>query len=229
MKRLAGIAIWQLTLLIKYQVFLVAMITGSLYALAFFLLPVLRDERVLSYMIFSDPAMLGFIFVGAMILFEKNDRTLSAQVITPLKTWEYLVGKGFALLIPALICSFLMVLAARGLAFRPAPFLAATVLTSLLFTFLGIAGVVRVDTFNQYMLVIPFALLPLSLPLLKFFGVVQWKILAVIPTDASLLLFSRSFTESFDTREIWALIYLSIWVVLSGVYARYCFDKKMKQ
>lgn len=229
MKRLAHIGFWQLRLLIAYQVFLAAILTGGVYALSFILLPEISDTQLLAFLIFSDPAMLGFIFVGAMVLFEKNDRTLSAQVITPLRTWEYIAGKGFALLVPAVICSIMMVLAARGLDFRIVPFIIATVLTSLIFTFLGMAGVARVDTFNQYMLVIPMALLPFSLPLLKHFEIVEWKILAIIPTDASLYLFHQSFSGSFKVTEIWAAVYLLFWVWISGYYACHSFEKKMQQ
>jgi fluoroquinolone transport system permease protein len=227
MKRLFLISVWQLKLLAKYQVLSVALVIGFFYALAFKLLPVIRTEQITSLLVFSDPAMLGFIFVGAMILFEKGDNTLSAQVITPMQAGEYLAGKAFALLIPALICSFLIVIASQGLSFRFLPFILTTLFTSLIFTFLGIAGALKVNTFNQYIMVIPLFLLPVCLPLLNFFQVTHWKWLYVIPTQASLYLYQQSFSQVYPMGELCASAYLVVWVVITFYFARRSFLKKL--
>lgn len=229
MKKLILLSVWQVKLLAKYQILTVAFIIGLFYALAFKILPALQTEQIASFLIFSDPSMLGFIFVGAMILFEKTDGTLAAQTVTPMLPRHYLIAKALALLFPAVICSVIMVISAQGLEFRLLPFLLSTILSSLLFTFLGIAGAVRVDTLNQYIIVIPLFLLPTSLPLLNFFNLTHWKWLYVVPTQASLYLFQQSFDSSQILHELLAVLYLLVWVIIAFYIARKSYVKKLYQ
>jgi fluoroquinolone transport system permease protein len=227
--RLIHFSFWQVRLLARYQILMVAFIIAAIYTLAFKLIPAIQVDPVLIYLIFSDPTAFGFIFIGAMILFEKTDQTLPAQVITPLRTYEFLWSKAIALLAPTITCSLIMMIAAKGIHFRIPLFLLAIILSSLLFTFLGIAGVMRVKTFNQYMLVIPLFLAPTSLPLINFFGLTDLKLLYIIPTQESLFLFQQTLRAPSLLPEILSLIYLGLWVYLSYRLAAREFIKNMYQ
>jgi fluoroquinolone transport system permease protein len=57
-------------------------------------------------MIFSDPAAMGLYFMGAIVLFEKSERVLSAIAVSPVKPREYVLSK---------LCSIGIVSAAAGL------------------------------------------------------------------------------------------------------------------
>jgi fluoroquinolone transport system permease protein len=227
MVRILHYSLWQLKLLARYQIIMVAFVIAGVYTLAFTIVPVLQIDSVLIYLIFSDPTALGFIFIGAMILFEKSDQTLSAQVITPLKPYEFLWSKAIALLVPTIICGFIMMIAAKGNDFRLALFLLNITLTSLLFTFLGIAGAMRVKTFNQYMLVIPLFIAPTSLPLLNFFELTDLKVLYIIPTQSSLYLFQQTLRAPDLIAELLSLMYLALWVYLSYFFSRKTFIKQL--
>jgi fluoroquinolone transport system permease protein len=229
MIRILNYSLWQLRLLTKYQIILVAFIIAAAYTLAFKLVPVIQIDEVLIFLIFSDPTLLGFIFIGAMILFEKTDQTLSAQVITPLRSSDFLWAKAFALLVPALICSLIMMIAGKGIQFRIILFILNTGLSSLIFTFLGIVGVMHVKTFNQYLIIIPLFLAPTSLPLLNFFGLTNLNILYIIPTQSTLYLFEQILRPPDPVKELACLSYLALWVYLSYRYAKTTFEKKMYQ
>lgn len=227
MLRLIHFSLWQVRLLARYQILMVAFVIAGVYTLAFKLIPALQIDPVLIYLIFSDPTAIGFIFIGAMILFEKTDQTLPAQVITPLKPSEFLWSKALALLIPTIICSLVMMIAAKGIHFRVILFLLNITLTSLLFTFLGIAGVMRVKTFNQYIIVIPVFIAPTSLPLLNFFGLTHLKVLYIIPTQASLYLFQQTLRPPDRMIELVSVAYLSLWVYLSYLFSRKTFENQL--
>ncbi len=62
------------------------------------------------------PLVLGnliintYYFVGGLVLLEKREGTLEAQVVTPLRTWEYLAAKVATLALLSLAENLLIVL-----------------------------------------------------------------------------------------------------------------------
>ena len=73
-KRLLGTVLWDLRLQVKYQILTVAVIVTALYISIFKLLVRGEFDELLVLLIFTDPAMLGFIFIGALVLFEKSSK-----------------------------------------------------------------------------------------------------------------------------------------------------------
>lgn len=220
---------WQVKLLAKYQLLTVALAISAIYLAVLFFFNALHTDLITSLFVFMDPTGLGFIFIGVIILFEKGDNTLDVQVITPMKTRDYIWSKAIALLLPVVICSSGIVLATKGFDFDPVTFYISLILTSLIFTFIGIAGVIRVNTFNQYIILIPLVTAPTALPLLNFLGLTNWKILFIIPTQSTLNLFSNSLNRTHTWLEIIDAAYLVLWTWLSYYIARRSFEKKMYQ
>ena len=218
---------WQTFLLAKYQILTVAVAIAFIYVILLASLSFLQTDIVTVLFIFLDPTALGFIFIGVMILFEKGDNTLDAQIVTPMRTSDYIWSKALALLIPAVICSTAIAISTQGFNFYPLPFYASVILSSLIFTFIGIAGVIRVKTFNQYMVIIPIFMAPTSLPLLNYLGLTHWKIFALIPTQSTLNLLADSLTMKMDWSQIFDISYLGIWTYLSYIFARKQFEKKI--
>ncbi|MBN1116721.1 MAG: hypothetical protein JXA77_05935 [Bacteroidales bacterium] len=218
---------WQLRLLIKYNILYVALVIALFYVTAIMFLNKFNIDRLAIYTIFSDPSQLGFIFIGAIILFEKSENTLPAQNITPMLPIEYLWAKALALMIPALICSLGIAFAAWQFAFNIGLLLLTVSFASIIFTFLGIAGVAHVKTFNQYMLVIPLFLAPTALPLLNFFELTDWKLLYVIPTQSVLSLLSYSIDDLKFLPVLAHISYLLIWVYISYKLAFRSFTKHL--
>ena len=220
---------WQVKLLAKYQLLTVALAIAAMYLIILFFFKLLHTDLITSLFVFMDPTALGFIFIGVIILFEKGDNTLDVQVVTPMKISNYIWAKAIALLLPAVICSSGIVFATKGLNFDPFTFYISLILSSLIFTFIGIAGVIRVNTFNQYMVLIPLITAPTALPLLNFLGLTNWKILFIIPTQSTLNLFTHSLSRSHSWFEIVDIAYLGLWTWLSYYIARKSFEKKMYQ
>ena len=76
------------------QGFLYAAIFSGLIWLSV-LLPMPRTLRPIAepYILLGDTCIIGFFFVAGTVFFEKQERTLSAVVSTPLRFWEYLAAK----------------------------------------------------------------------------------------------------------------------------------------
>lgn len=210
MKLFINLLKWDLVLLFKYGILPVAIGIGVLYIALIYLLNI--PNNIIVLLIFSDPSMMGFIFVGVMILFEKQAGTTSALVVTPLQPWQYLLSKSISLSVPAVIVSLAMVFASKA---GGSYFLVtiSVVLTSILFLLLGFVGAQQVKTFNQYILIIPMFLAPFCIPLVEHLGVWSSPLMWVFPTHASLKILSAAFGE-VNILEV----LLSISILLFSIY-----------
>ena len=86
------------------QKFLYAAIFSGLIWLAV-LLPMPHSLRPVAepYILLGDIAIIGFFFIGGIVFFEKQERTLGAVISTPLRFWEYLAAKLTVLLLISLL------------------------------------------------------------------------------------------------------------------------------
>jgi fluoroquinolone transport system permease protein len=210
-KRLASLMKLDAILIVRNKILLVTLVITALYAAIFQVLPETHFHTVVTLFIFTDPVMLGFLFIGVMMLFEKQGNTLQAMIVSPVSPGEYIASKAITLTILALLSALVMGFAAVGFHFHILFMGLAVVLSSLLFIFFGFVAVSKVQTFNQYFIVIPLFMIPCFLPLLNYFGITNTIVLYVIPTQASLILFEAAFnTEVALDDKIYALVYLPL-------------------
>ncbi len=227
MRRLLRTIVWDLLLQLRYQIFTVAIVITAAYTLVFKLLARDGFDEILVLIIFSDPVMIGFIFIAALVLFEKGSGTIDALIVTPLRKSEYLLSKVISLGLIATICSLIMAIAGHGWYLNYFYFIYGTVLTSSIFTLIGFIGVSRVKSMNQFVIIIPFFLIPFVLPLLNFFKLTSTWILYLIPTQSFLDLLWASFHTVPAGRIIFAMIYLPIWLGLAYYLALRAFDRNI--
>jgi fluoroquinolone transport system permease protein len=225
MKRLITTILWDLRLELQYQIVTVAALITTLYVLIFLNIPGAYDQ-ILIILIFSDPALLGFMFIGGLVLFEKGAGTLQALVVTPLRVWQYLWAKTISLTLIALPCSLLMTWAGHGWQLHYPYFILGVILTSSLFVLVGFAGVSRVKTLNQYLIIVPMFLTPFFLPLLNFFGITNTLWLYLIPSQASLILLEAGFSMEIAKGEIfYSIVYLLLCVGVAYYFAHASYIK----
>lgn len=217
---------WDLLLLAKYGILPVAIGIGALYIALIYFLNI--PPNIIALLIFSDPSMMGFIFVGVMVLFEKQAGTSSALIVTPLRPWQYLLSKSISLTIPALIISIAMTFASRE-SVNLMLVIIAVFLTSVLFLLLGFIGAQRVKTFNQYILIIPMFIAPLSIPIIDYFGLWESPLMWIIPTQSSLVLLKAAFVEVVVWKQILSIFVLLLSIVLVWKWALAEYAKRMTQ
>ncbi len=227
-KRLASLMKLDVMLIVRNKILLVTLVITALYAAVFQVLPETHFRTVVTILIFTDPVMLGFLFIGVMVLFEKQGNTLQALGVSPVSTSEYIASKAFTLTALALLSALLMGFAAVGFRFHLLYLIVAVVLSSILFIFLGFAGVSRVQTFNQYFIVIPLVLTPCFLPFLNYLGITDTLLWYIIPTQASLILFDAAFNPEVGLYDkIYALTYLPLSLYPAFILARRSWRKSI--
>ena len=224
-KRLLRNVLWDLYLQVRYQILTVAVILTILYILIFKLVVRGEFDEILILLIFTDPAMIGFIFIGALVLFEKGSNTLDALVVTPLRVSEYLMSKVISLGLISTVCALVIMIAGHGFRLHYGLYLYSVFMTSGIVTLLGFAGASRVRSMNQYFIIIPQFLAPLALPLLNFFGLTDTWLLYILPSQATLNLLWASIHPIPVVDMVYSLIYLPAWFLFSYWFAAYSFRK----
>lgn len=182
------------------------------------LLKLLPDEVVASLLpviLFTDPAMLGFIFIGAIVLLEKEEGTVQSLFVTPLRLREYFGARLLSLGLISLLTTVAIALAVRGVRFWPHLLIPGVLLTAGLFTLLGFAVAARAGSFNEFLLGAVLVIVLACVPLLDHFGLVRSVFFYLFPSQASLVLIRGAFSGASVLQQLYALVYLGLWLGLA--------------
>jgi hypothetical protein len=136
-------------------------------------------------LLFTDPALIGLIFIGVLVFAEKDEGTLRAYLVTPGRTWEFLVAKALSLAALAVLFSLIMLPLTIGARPNYGHVLALIIAGSLFSSLLGAWISVRFDNISQFLFPAVGVVLLLGLPGLSYFlpSFTPWW-LRIIPTYA---------------------------------------------
>ena len=231
MSNLKNMMKWEFTLLWRYKIIFISILSVFLYFLTTQAIEDMNRPIFHSLLLFFDPAIIGIMFVGALVLFEKSENVLQALVITPMKTDDYLLSKILSLTILSIIsASIFMALMYifGGVDFNIFYLVAGIILTSILLILLGFILVSRLKSINEYLLAMALFFMGLTFPpMLHLSGLYENIVFYAWPTQASLLIFRGVFSEaSLETWEIvYGIVYQIVWIGLLFFLARRAFYK----
>lgn len=139
-----------------------------LFVVAFYVFCLTLGRQVLpgwaiGFIIYSDPAAVGFFFLGALMMLEKAEGVRTALAVTPVTAGQYLWGKVLTLGGLGLVASAVL-LVVHGAVPAPLLLLAAVALTSLAFLGIGVPIALRFRTVNGYLVGSGALLTPLIAP-----------------------------------------------------------------
>ena len=207
---------------------------GFYYAVAFVLacwfvlltrLPSVDWGYVLPVFVFGNLVMVNFYFLAGLVLLEKAEGSLEAQVVTPLTNWEYLVSKMVALTTLSLVEQIIIVWSAYGWGFAVGPLFSGIVLAAFLYTLTGFLLVVRYESINEYLLPSVLFTVVLSLPVLGYFGLWDTWLLYLHPFSAPLVLLTGAFGPIPQWQWIYGVLYSAVWTGLLLLASRRAFDR----
>ena len=223
---------WEFLLLSRYKIIHISILSVVLYFLTTQAVESLKGQtQVHSVLLFFDPALIGIMFVGALVLFEKSENVLQALVITPMKTDDYLLSKIISLTILSLISAGLfmsLMIIFNDVSCNVFYLAAGILLTSVMLILLGFILVSRVNSINGYLLGMMIAFIGLTFPpLLQLFGLFENPIFYLWPTQASFILFDGVFHAA--SLEVWEIVYgigyQVLWIGLLYFLAKKAFYK----
>ncbi len=174
-------------------------------------------------LIFSDSAVMGLAFVGALVLMEKGAGTLSALSVTPMPGWVYVSSKVITFTSLGVFSGVLVAsLAMRGEIDIPLLF-SALIACNMFAVLLGFALITRAPSVNAFLAKLLVGSLVLALPLTVYFNIIPavfGGVLKFIPSYAMLLTVEAGLSPAPIAAEtIIAAFYLIAWILGGWVWA----------
>ncbi len=195
------------------------------YILAIRQLPADYTKIGLFYVIFTDPTVLGFYFVGGLLLLEKGQKTLTSLFVTPMRLHEYILAKVLSLGLLALVSSLLIAVLLVRFDFHILYLIVTVLLASAIYTLVGITLGVRAKDVNRYLFISPLYLIFTILPVLSFLGIFPRNLFFFIPTHSILNLLSYAILDT-KLGSLWLDFGLLIlWIGIAWYWAQKWFIK----
>ena len=224
MKQLMQLLRWDFVHLLRNQMIAISLVVAAIYLGIFYLLSSLGSlENLLIVIIFNDPVIMGYLFAGVLLLFEKDQRTLDALSVVPLSLAAFLWSKALSLSLIATLTALLMVWIGYGWDIHYLHFVTAVMGTSMMAVWLGCMIGVRASGFNGYLVRSIGVLIPAALPLLSLFDVWNNPMLYLVPSFPGILLLKASFQSIAPWQYFYSYGYLLLAATLSFVWCRKLF------
>ncbi|KXB06726.1 hypothetical protein AKJ54_01135, partial [candidate division MSBL1 archaeon SCGC-AAA382K21] len=157
----------------EYKIYYLIVLIVLVYTLILRQVPSQLSNTVGTMLIFFEPSLIGFMFLGVLILFERNDGSLNALSVTPASLDSYMWSKVITMTIVALVSGVSIATLAFGFSTRYIFITVGVLLTSLVYTFLGFVAVSRYKSIDGYLSIIMLVMLISILPVLDFFNIFE--------------------------------------------------------
>ena len=208
----------EITLQWRQGFWLIYFVFTAIYIAVLLNVPEKNRMLVSLIMILTDTTMLGVIFIGALVLLEKQQSVIQSLFVTPLEPAQYIWSKTISLTLIAVSMSVLIYLPVWHFSPYTLLLLACITFTAATFAMLGLGLAARVDTINQYFGVQMGASILLILPVIPYLLLHQHPVFLFLPYVASLDLM----LGAMDPLPLWR-IFTDIILMLAWGYAAYSF------
>lgn len=213
--RILNIVLYDLKFQFKYGFYFAYLFVGIFYIAILRFLPVGFQNPAAQFIIYTDTSLLGFMFIGGIILLEKSQNTLEFLFVTPMKISEYIISKLISLTFMALLISFLIIFSGYGFNINYLSFISGIVLNSILITELGIIVGAHSKTINHYLINFIFTFPLFVIPLLDLLNIIDNPVFYILPTQCTFKLIESGFSNTLNIKQILLIsVYLIITVFL---------------
>jgi len=208
----------EITLQWRQGFWLVYFVFTAIYVIVLLNVPEKNRLLVSLILILTDTTMLGVIFIGALVLLEKQQAVIQSLFVTPLKPAHYVWSKTLSLSLIAVSMSILVYLPVWHFTSYTPLLLVCIAFTAATFALLGLGLAARVESINQYFGVQMGASMLLVLPLIPYLLLGQHPAFLFLPYVASLDLM----LGAIDPLPLWRIL-TDILLMLAWGYAAYRF------
>lgn len=120
--------------------------------------------------VLADLTVTAFYFAAIQVLMQRSEGTLDAQVVTPLRAWEYLLCLAISLAILSLVEMSVLVLIGFGWQLNWPVYLTAVGITAFLYVSYGFIAVSGYRSITQFLLPSGAWTAVFAIPMLPLFG-----------------------------------------------------------
>lgn len=173
------------------------------------------------------------LYVAAMILFEKEQGTLKATIVSPVRPSEYLWAKIITLTGLATVEAVIMVGGAMGMMGFSQQLVVPNILLlllgivgiGLLYTLVGIVMIVRYDKITEVLIPLAAVAGILQLPFLYFLGWVEHPLFLLIPTSAPTMVMRAAYVPLSGWQWVYGVGYTAVLLIGLIIWAHRAFEK----
>lgn len=173
------------------------------------------------------------LYVAALIIFEKDEGTLSMIVVSPLTHSQYLWSKIITLTALATLESVVMLGGAMVImrfsdvvTLPNIPLLLAGIVgICILYTLMGIVMIVRYDKITDFLVPMAAVAVILQLPFLYFLGWVELPLFLLIPTSAPTMIMQGAYEPLAMWEWVYGVGYTAALIVGLAVWAHRAFER----
>ncbi len=153
----------------------------------------------------------AFYFMAGIVLLEKGEGTLEAQIVTPLRPWEILGSKVLTLGLLSLFETLLMIVILQGVSFNWMLLVTGIVFYIAMLSLYGFIVVARYDSISEFLLPSALWTMGFSLPLLYYFDIWRSWVMFLHPLQAVLILLQSAFTSVPVWQIVYGIAYSILW------------------
>lgn len=207
---------WQFVILTRNNLIAISIAVTLLYgAIFYFIRDLGNTDKVLTLLIYNDPALIGLMFLGLSVIMEKNQSVLPALFVTPGSHHIYLISRILSLSIVGWACALGMGVFGLHFTFNPLHFSISVFATCIIFSIAGLFIVSFTTEFLQFLLRSIPVLFLLSVPLFNYFNLTDISAFHFTPLQGPLDLLVYSYQDGASMSEL-LVAYLSIafWIPL---------------
>lgn len=196
---------------VKQGFYVIYIILTIIYMVILSILPKDYLKIVLPILIFSDPSVVGFFFIGGIIMLEKLQGVINCLVVTPLRIKEYILSKVISLSMLAVVAGGAITLTSGYEGHINFIILGIGIFViSVFFVLVGIIAVVGCNTLNQYIIkMIPYMMF-FMLPCLSIIGFKFSYVFTIFPSVAGLRIIFGAFNQGSILEIILLMGYVGI-------------------
>jgi fluoroquinolone transport system permease protein len=167
----------------------------------------------------------AFYFMAGIVLLEKGEGTLEAQIVTPLRPWEILGSKVLTLGLLSLFETLAMIVIIQGVNFNWLLLVTGIVLYIAILSLYGFIVVVRYDSIGEFLLPSALWTLGFSLPLLYYFDIWRSWIMFLHPLQGIFVLLQAAFASVSAWQIVYGILYSILWTAILMVLSLRAFHK----
>jgi fluoroquinolone transport system permease protein len=212
MTRLSSTMLWDVRLQWRNGFYYAAIVIVVLFLLIFSQVTVFNLEWIMPYLLINNMVVGTFFFIGALVLLEKDEGSLEARVVTPLRPAEYLAAKVGTVSGLALVESVLIVVIMVGVHVNWLPLLVGVLATAVYLCLVGFLVVVRYDSINEYLLPSVLYVGVAAIPMIAYLAGWNHWLLYLHPLQAMITLLEAGWQSMPWWLTVYGLGYSFIWI-----------------
>ena len=206
---------------------LVYFVVSALYIIVLLNVPSEKRMMVSLIMILTDTTMLGVLFIGALVLLEKQQLVIHSLFVTPLEPSRYIWAKTLSLSLIAVAMSILVYLPVWEFSAYTLLLLLTVTFTAGTFAMLGLGLAAGVETINQYFGIQMLVSMLFCLPVIPYLLLDQHPAFILLPYIASLDIMLGILDPLPAWRLITDFLMMCAWGWLAYKYALHRVNNKL--